>query len=133
MTDKVQEKLAFVCAAAMESSLYYQVLDSFYSYSPLSSIIFIMVKSFIASFFQKKGDRSVCNTHLAMNTFHTFHKLSDFFQLKVLDELIVSIESPALFLKRVKFYRMCSVSAIFVQLLYFPLQQIIIKIFPQFC
>ena len=45
-----------------------------------------------------------------MNTFHTFHKLSDFFQLKAMDELIHEIPSPAHFLKRVKLYRVASVS-----------------------
>ena len=107
MTKQVQDKLSYVCSAAMESSLYYQVRNT----CDFCSRFFLSCHSwfyFLST--QKHGDRAVCNTHLAMNTFHTFHKLSDFFQLKVLDELITEIPSPSQFLKRVKFFRQASVS-----------------------
>jgi hypothetical protein len=47
---------------------------------------------------------------LAYSNFCGFHRMSEYFQLKVLDELLTDIPSPAVFTQRVGLYRCLSVS-----------------------
>ena len=63
------------------------------------------------STFQQSGELAVRKAQLTFNTFPNFHKLSETFQLKILDELITEIPSPNQFSERCRLYRVASVSA----------------------
>ena len=130
MVDTVQSKLDMVCTYHMEMKLPFQVsyfLLCFLSQLAASSTSHF-VHATVCSNFQQDHQIKTSSAALRHRNFCGFHKLSPFFQLRALDELLSTNLSPSLFSERIQLYRCMTVSCYCASLLLplFPCSHIFI-------